>query len=94
MKPEVAGDPVRDLRWTRKTTMKIAGELTKLDIKVGARTVAKLLKSMGISLKTARKNLLSGIKTGPEYRNQRNQPAGQEDQEDAGELHYRWSSRD
>ena len=73
MKSEVAGDPVRDLRWTRKTTMKIAGELMKLDLKVGARMVAKLLKSMGFSLKTARRSLLSGIQTGPEYRNQRNQ---------------------
>ena len=31
MKYETAGDPVSGLRWTRKTTEKIAGELSGLE---------------------------------------------------------------
>ena len=34
MKYEVAGDPVSGLRWTRKTTKKIATELSALGIRV------------------------------------------------------------
>ena len=45
MKYETAGDPVSGLRWTRKTTEKIADELLALDIRVSRKTVAKLLKA-------------------------------------------------
>lgn len=41
---ETAGDPVTGLLWTRKTTEKIAGELSTLGIQVSANTVARLLK--------------------------------------------------
>ena len=34
MKHETAGDPVSGLKWTRKTTKKIADELEVLDIKI------------------------------------------------------------
>ena len=44
MKYEVAGDPVSGLRWTRKTTKKIAAELSALGIRVSRKTVAKLLR--------------------------------------------------
>ena len=50
MKYEVAGDPVSGLRWTRKTTKKIAAELSALGIRVSRKTVAKLLKQMNFSL--------------------------------------------
>ena len=53
MKYEVAGDPVSGLRWTRKTTKKIAAELSALGIRVSRKTVAKLLKQMNFSLRTA-----------------------------------------
>ena len=46
MKYEVAGDPVSDLRWTRKTTKKIAAELSALGIRVSRKTVAKLLRTV------------------------------------------------
>ena len=52
MKYEVAGDPVSGLRWTRKTTKKIAAELSALGIRVSRKTVAKLLKQMNFSLRT------------------------------------------
>ena len=39
------------LRWTRKTTAKIAADLQTLGVSVSARTVARLLKQMGYSLR-------------------------------------------
>ena len=50
------------LRWTRKTTEKIAEQLTCLGIEVSPNTVARLLSEMGFSLKTNRKNIESGVK--------------------------------
>ena len=51
MAHETAGDPVRGLKWTRRTTAKIAAQLRTLGIDVCARTVARLLKAMGFSLR-------------------------------------------
>ena len=55
MAHETAGDPVRGLKWTRRTTAKIAAELRTLGIDVCARTVARLLKTMGFSLRVNHK---------------------------------------
>ena len=60
MKYEVAGDPVSGLRWTRKTTKKIAAELSALSIRVSRKTVAKLLKQMNFSLRTNKKKISNG----------------------------------
>ena len=60
MKYEVAGDPVSGLRWTRKTTKKIAAELSALGIRVSRKTVAKLLKQMNFSLRTNKKKVSNG----------------------------------
>ena len=60
MKYETAGDPVSGLRWTRKTTEKIADELSALDIRVSRKTVAKLLKQMNFSLQTNKKKISNG----------------------------------
>ena len=57
MAHETAGDPVRGLKWTRRTTAKIAAELRTLGIDVCARTVARLLKTMGFSLRVNHKKL-------------------------------------
>lgn len=70
---DVAGDPISGLRWTRKTTEKIAGELAHLGIKVSAKTVSRLLAEMGFSLKTARKTIESGFKPKPGYRARRDE---------------------
>jgi len=69
MKDETAGDPMTGLKWTRKTTAKIAEELRRLGIDVGPRTVARLLKQMGYSLRVNHKNLARVCKTSPEDRN-------------------------
>ena len=39
---DVAGDPITGIRWTRRTTEKIATELATLDIQVCPRTVARM----------------------------------------------------
>ena len=57
MKHETAGDPMSGLKWTRRTTTKIATELKSLGIQVSDRTVAGLLKKMGFSLRVNHKKL-------------------------------------
>jgi len=41
---DTAGDPMTGLRWMRKTTTKVATQLSRLGIQVSARTVARLLR--------------------------------------------------
>lgn len=60
MKHDTAGDPMTGLKWTRKTTEKIAGELSNLDIHVSANTVGRLLKQMDFSLRVNHKKLSTG----------------------------------
>ncbi len=60
MEHETAGDPITGLRWTRKTTEKIAAELRSLTIVVSARTVARLLKQMNFSLRVNHKKRSNG----------------------------------
>ena len=60
MKYETAGDPVTGLKWTRRTTEKIAEELKTLRIDVSPKTVGKLLKQMGFSLRVNHKKLSCG----------------------------------
>ena len=68
LKHDKAGDPVRGLKWTRKTTRKIARQLHQLDIWISAKTVGRLLKKMGFSLRVNRKTLESGNKNPPPRR--------------------------
>ena len=68
MKHETAGDPMTGLKWTRRTTPKIAAELETLGIQVSPRTVARLLKQMGFSLRVNHKKLARVSKTSPEDR--------------------------
>ena len=56
----MAGDPMSHLKWTRKTTSKIARQLARLDIPVSPKTVGRLLKDMGFSLRVNHKRLESG----------------------------------
>lgn len=65
MKHEIAGDPMSGLKWTRRTTQKIADELKHAGIDVSANTVARLLKKMGFSLKLNQKTIESGSKNPP-----------------------------
>lgn len=57
MEHDTAGDPMTGLRWTRRTTAKIAAELQSMGISVSDRTVAKLLKMLGFSLRVNHKKL-------------------------------------
>lgn len=57
MQYDTAGDPMTGLKWTRRTTAKIARELQALGIVVSDRTVAKLLKQMDYSLRVNHKKL-------------------------------------
>jgi hypothetical protein len=69
MRHETAGDPVTGLKWTHKTTGRIATELREVRINVAPRTVARLLKAMGYSLRVNHKQLSRVSKTTPEVRN-------------------------
>ena len=53
--PETRGDPMSPLRWTLKSTMRLAGTLTGQGHRVSARTVAAMLKGLGYSLQGNRK---------------------------------------
>jgi Rhodopirellula transposase DDE domain len=68
LKHETAGDPMQGLKWTRKTTRKVARQLRRLNIRVSAKTVGRMLKAMGFSLRVNHKNLESGNKNPPPRR--------------------------
>ena len=53
--PVTRGDPESPLRWTCKSTRRLAEELTRHDHRVGPRTVATLLHQAGYSLQANRK---------------------------------------
>jgi hypothetical protein len=59
---------VHGLKWTRKTTRNIARQLLKLDIRISASTVGRLLNDMGFSLRVNHKTLESGNKNPPPRR--------------------------
>jgi hypothetical protein len=50
VEPEERGDPMSPLRWTTKSTRKLAAELTRQGHRVGADTVGDLLRAEGFSL--------------------------------------------
>jgi hypothetical protein len=55
IEPATRGDPMSPLRWTCKSTAKLAEELTRQNHPVTDRTVAMLLKQRGYSLQANRK---------------------------------------
>jgi len=57
MEHDTAGDPVSGVKWTRRTTEKIAAELGTAGIVVCPNTVAKLLKGLGYRLRANAKKL-------------------------------------
>jgi hypothetical protein len=72
MRYETAGDPMTGLKWTRKTTEKLANELRRLGIEVSPNTVGRLLKKMRFCLRVNHKKIESGNKNPPSAR-ERNQ---------------------
>ncbi len=65
MEHDTAGDPITGLKWTHKTTEKVAEELARFDIVVSAKTVGRLLKNLGFSLRVNHKAIESGNKNPP-----------------------------
>ncbi len=57
MEHETAGDPMTGLKWTRRTTRKLSQQLHRTGIRVSPRTVARLLKDLGFSLRVNHKEL-------------------------------------
>ena len=57
LRDDVAGDPCTGVKWTRRTTTKIADELRQASILVSPRTVARLLKDLDFSLRVNRKQI-------------------------------------
>jgi hypothetical protein len=55
LKDDTAGDPMGGLRWTRKTTEKISGELASASIEVSPNTVGRLLCQLGYALRVNHK---------------------------------------
>ena len=55
LEPATRGDPESPLRWTSKSTHRLANELTEAGHKVSPRTVASLLREDGYSLQANRK---------------------------------------
>ncbi|HZM79761.1 MAG TPA: ISAzo13 family transposase [Candidatus Limnocylindrales bacterium] len=57
IEPETRGDPESALRWTTKSTYKLADELTGIGHKISHSVVAKILRGHGYSLQGTRKTL-------------------------------------
>jgi hypothetical protein len=72
MMDATAGDPVSGIKWSRKSTERIARELRRMGIRVSANSVARLLKAQSYSLRKNRKNIESptGKPPDPQRRDQ------------------------
>ena len=68
MKYDVAGDPITGVKWTRRTTEKIADELTTFGIQVCPNTVARLLDQLDYALRVNHKRVSNG--SGPDRNEQ------------------------
>jgi len=59
MQHDTAGDPITGVKWSRRTTRKIAEQLATLGIAVSKNTVGRLLKQMDYKLRINRKQIAS-----------------------------------
>ena len=59
MQHDIAGDPITGVKWSRRTTRKIAEQLATLGIAVSKNTVGRLLKDMDFKLRVNRKQISS-----------------------------------
>ncbi len=60
VEPDMRGDPMSPLRWTTKSTRRLADQLTRQGHRVSADTVADLLREEGFSLQSNAKTLEGG----------------------------------
>jgi len=65
MEHDTGGDPITGLKWSRRTTEKVAKALRKVGIEVGSKTVGRLLKKLGFSLRVNHKKIESGNRNPP-----------------------------
>ena len=61
---DVAGDPITGIRWTHRTTEKIAAELATLGIQICPRSAARILKGLDYRLRVNHKRVSAG--SGPD----------------------------
>ena len=59
MQHDTAGDLITGVKWSRRTTRKIAEQLTSLGVAVSKNTVGRLLKKMDYKLRVNRKQIAS-----------------------------------
>lgn len=59
MQHDTAGDPITGIKWSRRTTRKIAEQLATLGIAVSKNTVGRLLKQLRYKLRVNRKQIAS-----------------------------------
>lgn len=59
MQHDTAGDPITGIKWSRRTTRKIAEQLAALGIAVSKNTVGRLLKQLHYKLRVNRKRIAS-----------------------------------
>jgi transposase len=57
IEPDTRGDPESPLRWTTKSTRKLADQLTEMGQAISHTVVGKLLHSLGYSLQSTRKKM-------------------------------------
>ena len=57
MKHDTAGDPITGIKWSRRTSSKIAEQLGTLGITIGKTTVRRLLKTLDYKLRVNRKQI-------------------------------------
>ena len=55
--PETAGDPMSGLKWCRRTPARIAAQLRSLGFAISPRTAARIVRSLGYSLRVNRKQV-------------------------------------
>jgi len=65
MEHDTAGDPISGVKWTHTTTEKLSYELARFGIIISAKTVCRILKSLGFSLRINHKTIESGNKNPP-----------------------------
>jgi len=59
MQHDTAGDPMTGIKWSRRTTRKIAEQLAALGVAVSKHTVGRLLKQLRYKLRVNRKQIAS-----------------------------------
>lgn len=70
MEDETAGDPMTGLKWTKKTTRKIAEQLRSIHINISPNKVGDILKELDYSLRVNCKKKESTTKVTPQEREQ------------------------